>query len=115
MVAAIETSRREAPRAKGEDPAELNRNFRLSREREAGTRRAARRRRTDRAAATERARRYKADAGPRPPRRAFYAMDDIGDGAPMDETPSNTSLLSFDLGSGLTPKMSWRRAGAGGR
>ena len=25
----------------------------------------------------------------------------------MDETPSNTSLLSFDLGSGLTPKMSW--------
>ena len=34
-------------------------------------------------------------------------MDDIGDGAPMDETPSNTSLLSFDLGSGLTPKMSW--------
>mmetsp|Transcript_667 Transcript_667/g.1897 ORF Transcript_667/g.1897 Transcript_667/m.1897 type:complete len:278 (-) Transcript_667:1016-1849(-) len=34
-------------------------------------------------------------------------LDDIGDGAPMDETPSNTSLLSFDLGSGLTPKMSW--------
>ena len=34
-------------------------------------------------------------------------MDDMGDGAPMDETPSNTSLLSFDLGSGLTPKMSW--------
>ena len=34
-------------------------------------------------------------------------MDNVGDGVPMDETPSNTSLLSFDLGSGLTPKMSW--------
>ena len=31
-------------------------------------------------------------------------MDNVGDGVPMDETPSNTSLLSFDLCGAFVPR-----------